>query len=169
MKSKLLFSRSAPFRSQGSLLLATVAATGFLLAVGGCGTLRGHKSAEAISTQGPTVLNARATPGTIVLNRDLQPKEKPEIIAEVKDLNAKVSQVELRFLEIPDRLPLKNVHGSTWRVEIPPALLKKLAVGNQTTVYRANIVAKNEKGQSATSPEPVKISVKAPDLSTIRG
>ncbi|MCM2277892.1 MAG: hypothetical protein NDJ89_07420 [Oligoflexia bacterium] len=128
-----------------------------------------EKSAEEMKAAGPTVLNSRVEPGTIELTRDLKPRQPVEVLAEVKDFSGQVKDVRLRFVDVPIEVPMKNVAGSTWSAALPDNLVKKLAVGNQTTTYEANIYAKNDKGKVGVSKDPLKVAVKAPDLSKRAG
>lgn len=132
----------------------------------GCSTLGmgGGKTAE-VAASGPTVLNQRTNPGTIEVNRDFQPTTQAEVLAEVQDISSPVTEVTLRFVEVPYEVKMNQVSGTTWRAQLNPGLLQRLAIGAQTTNYTANIYATDEKGNVAMSKAPVKIAIKAPDLS----
>jgi hypothetical protein len=131
-----------------------------------CASLTGKNttSGENLSAAGPTVMEARANPGTVELNDNLQARQRAEVLADVKDFSSKVRDVKLRFTHVPIELSMDNVAGTTWRAEISPDQLKQLAVSGSTMKYEAQVIATNEKGQVATSREPVTIQVKAPDL-----
>jgi hypothetical protein len=135
------------------------------LGVSSCSSF-GHKSEEGkdLAASGPTVTNSRINPGTIVLDRKFRANQPAEILAEVKDFGSKINHVSFRLNEVPLEIELRNVAGSTYRAEINPEQLKKLAVGNQTTTYTGTIVAKNAKGQVATSSS-LPLAIQAPDLS----
>jgi hypothetical protein len=149
-------------------MMAVVCAVGATAMVG-CSTAKqitgAEKSAEQVVSSGPVVLQPRVNPGTIELNRDLQPNERPEVLVEVKDFKAPVNNVELRFLEVPMNIRMRHVGGTTWRAELPSGLIQNLAVNNQTTTYRANIYAMDENGSVGVLREPFQIAVKGPDLS----
>jgi hypothetical protein len=146
----------------------------FLFAVGlssmaACSSMSGNKAATEIADTGPSVINARVNPGTVELTRYMNPKQNVEILAEVKDFQANVSDVRVRFKEAPVELKMKNVGGSTWRAELPANQIKRLAVGNQTTVYQAEVIARDSNGKVGMSQEPLKVSIKAPDLGVQAG
>ncbi len=130
----------------------------------GCSTIKGEKSAQNLNSNGPTVVSVTSRPGTVELNQQLQPQQKAEIVAEVKDFTSKITDVNLRFLNVPMTLPMTHVGGTTWSASLSPEQLKVLAVGGQTINYTANVIARNEDGQTAVSQDPVTVSVKTPDL-----
>lgn len=142
-------------------------ATAALGALNGCSSMIGSSgpSDKEISSRGPTVLYVRAQPGTIELNRNLQPTQSAEVLADVKDFRDKVTEVKLRFVNVPLEIPMKNVGGTTWRAELTAAQLKKLAVSGETIRYETEVVAKNSKGQIAVSDKPAVVAIKAPELS----
>jgi hypothetical protein len=155
MKTKSLPIQSLLFIA-GSLSLAA-----------GCSTFKSSETAEAgkeLAAIGPTVLNARSEPSTVELNRSLQPIKTPEILADVKDFRSKVTDVKLKFVHVPITVAMENIGGTTWRAELTPQQLQMLAVSGKTISYDANIVARNERGQTAVSTTPVTVAVKAPDL-----
>jgi hypothetical protein len=110
------------------------------------------------------ILTARTEPGTIELNRDLQPLRVPVVQADVRDFHSKVKEVMLEFDNIPVTVPMKNVGGDTWEVELDDRALEMMAVSGQTTKYGAEIIAVNEDGKKGLSEKPVEIAVKAPRL-----
>ncbi len=109
-------------------------------------------------------MNARTTPTTIQLNQNLVAVEKPAITADVKDFNHKISDVKLKFVHVPVEVPMENMGGTTWRATLSTEQLQLLAVTGKTVRYEANVVASNDKGQTAISQTPVTISIKAPEL-----
>lgn len=143
--------------------LVTVTALSIL---NGCSTLKSGESVAELSQTKPNVINPRINPdNNIELNRDMQPQERVEIVTEVKDFGSEVTNVTMRLQEVPFEITLAPVGGTTWRAQINPALIQRLAVGNQTTNYTAKIYAKNAKGTVVVSDQTVKFSVVAPDLS----
>lgn len=140
-----------------------------LVFAAGCSTFQGEKTGQDIAVSGPTVIDARTNPATFELNNRLQPVNRAEIYADVKDFNSEVSQVKLRFLHVPLEIPMEKVAGTTWRAVLSPEQLKTLAVSGQTMRYQANVIATNENGQVATSPTPLDVAVKAPDPSQVTG
>jgi hypothetical protein len=136
----------------------------------GCSSLFGSKkTGEEIAATGPTVMNARANPGTVELDRDYNARTSAEILAEVKDYTANVVDVQLRFTHAPLEIPMEHVSGTTWRATLTPGQLRILGVGDQTTHYEATIVAKDSSGAVTASKEPVHINVKGPNLSKDQG
>ena len=142
----------------------------FLAFASGCSTFKGKStSANDLAANGPTIVGARTNPGTFELNRNLQPAGPTEILAEVKDFTSSISEVRVRFVNVPMEVPMTHIGGSTWRAELTPAQLKMLAVGGQTMEYQVNVIAKNADGQTAVSHEPLQVSVKSPDLAQPTG
>ena len=136
-----------------------------LLTGAACSSMPGQsESSQNLSANGPTILNARTQPGTIELNTALQPNQPAEILADVKDFNSTITDVKLRFVHVPLELPMKNIGGTTWRAQLSPKQLQLLAVSGKTMKYDANIIAKNEAGQTAVSGEPVTVAVKTPEV-----
>jgi hypothetical protein len=140
-----------------------------LTALGACSSVGKSKSGDQIAAQGPTVLDARTNPGTFELNSAYQPTQPAEILAEVKDFSSNIKDVRLRFVHVPLEIPMKHVEGSTWRAQLSPNQLKSLAVGGQTMNYQVNVIARSADGMVATSSEPLKVAVSAPDLSQNKG
>ncbi len=131
----------------------------------GCASLSGQpESGKDIASTGPTIMNARTTPATIQLNQNLLPTEKPAITADVKDFNHKIADVKLKFIHVPVEVPMENLGGTTWRATLSTEQLQLLAVTGRTVRYEANVVASNDKGQTAISQTPITISIKAPEL-----
>jgi len=133
----------------------------------GCST--GQQQAIELSQNGPTVVNARAEPGVIVLNRDLLPNRPAEVLADVKDFKSNILDVRLKFQDVPMEVPMQNIGGTTWRAELTPQQLQQLAISGQTVKYAATVVARNTKGETTTSPEPIYVAVRTPDLAAQYG
>jgi hypothetical protein len=112
----------------------------------------------------PTILTTRSNPGTIELNRDLQPIQTPVVQADVKDFKSQVTEVTLEFANIPVTLPMKRVNGDTWEAELDDRVLEMMAVSGQVTKYDAKVIAKNADGKIGLSDNPVEIAIKAPQL-----
>ena len=129
-----------------------------------CSTLKGEKSAANISTTGPTVVSAKSQPSTFELDRQMQPTSGADVVAEVKDYSSNIAEVNLRFIHVPMTVPMTHIGGTTWSAHFTPEQLKVLAVGGQTIAYDANVIARNEDGQTAVGADTVKIAVKTPDL-----
>lgn len=156
-----------PAKRKLLLFGAVLSASLGLVAASGCSTLGigGGKSTPELAASGPTVLNARAEPGTVELNRDLQPTKDAQVVADVKDFRNTIDSVKLRFKEAPIELSMENIGGTTWRGTLTPQQLQLLAVSGKTVSYTAEVIAHNDAGQVATSSEPLKVAVKTPDLS----
>ena len=122
------------------------------------------ESSQNLSANGPTILNARLQPSTIELNTKLQPHQPAEVLAEVKDFNSNISDVKLRFIHVPLEIQMKNIGGTTWRAVLTQKQLQLLAVSGKTMNYEANVIAKNEAGQTAVSSDPVMVAVKTPEV-----
>ena len=117
-----------------------------------------------ISSNSPTILNARAEPGTISLNSDMQPMSPARVVADVKDFNTRVVDVRLKFDDVPLEVPMENIGGTTWRAEITPQELQMLAVSGRTVKYKTTIIAKDANGIVSNSSEPLFVAVKAPNI-----
>lgn len=109
------------------------------------------------------MLNPRTQPGTIELDRDLLPTTSAEVLADVKDLSSNVNDVRVRFAHVPIEVPMTNVGATTWRATLSARELQLLAVPGRTMTYDANIVAKDEAGQTSVSKNTVQVAIKAPD------
>jgi hypothetical protein len=144
------------------LVTQIVLILGIVGASAGCSTFQSHKNSEDIAASGPTILNAKADPSTVQLNPNLQPKENALLFADVKDFDSRIQNVHVRFIHVPIDLPMKQVAGTTWEAELTPGQLKELAVSGQTIRYEANVIAMNEKGQTAVSSAPISLSIQAP-------
>ena len=145
----------------------TVLSLGVLTGLAGCASTSGQpESGKDIASTGPTIMNARTTPVTIQLNQHMLPTEKPAVTADVKDFNHKIADVKLKFIHVPVEVPMENLGGTTWRATLTPEQLQLLAVTGKTVRYEANVVASNDKGQTAITQAPITISIKAPELPT---
>lgn len=133
-------------------------------AVIGCSSASKSESAKELAQIGPTVVDVRTNPGTFDLNQNLQPVSRSEVIANVKDFNNKVTDVKLRFVHIPLEVSMSQVSPSTWTADLKPNQLRILAVNGHTMKYEANVVARDEKGQTSVSNNPIEIAVRAPDI-----
>ena len=146
--------------------LAGVLALAMSVSFTGCSshsqTLRGD---QELAVRGPKVIDAKTSPGVFELDSALNPKEPPQVLANVKDMSAKVSNVKLRLNSVALELPMENVEGTTWRATLTPEQLKRLAVNGKTLQYDASVIATNEWGDTAISAQPIQISVKAPEAS----
>src|SRR6185437_9169558 len=69
----------------------------------GCST--GQQSPIQLSNNGPTVVGARSVPGVVVLNRNLQPQQPAEVLADVKDFKSNILDVRLKFNDVPMDIP----------------------------------------------------------------
>lgn len=134
----------------------------------GCSTT-GEKSGEDIAATGPTVVDVKISPETVELNQSLEPMQTAEIVADVKDFTSRVTDVRLRFLRAPLEIPMQHVGGTTWRAQLSSEQLRLLAVGGKTIRYETNIIAKNEQGKVAVSPEPVEVAIKTPEMTRRAG
>jgi hypothetical protein len=150
-------------KTKSNIIQVMLIAVGAVFAANGCSSMSKSESKE-FASNGPTVMNARAEPSTVELNRNLQPIQNSEVLADVKDFRGKVTDVRLKFVHVPVTVPMENVGGTTWRARLTPQQLRSLAVSGKTISYDANIVAKNDKGQAATSSSPVTVSIKAPEI-----
>jgi hypothetical protein len=139
-----------------------------LLAIGASGCATGqsarNNASQDTSASGPSVVYARSEPSTVELNRDFQPTQPAEVLADVKDAESKVSDVKLQFTSIPLEIPMENIGGTTWRAQLTPRQLEMLAVSGRTTRYEANVIARNQDGKTSMTTKPVDVAVKAPDL-----
>lgn len=139
----------------------------FLVCVmAGCSSAQQGPVPIQLSANGPTVINARPEPGVIVLNSDMQPMNPAQVIADVKDFKSRVTDVRLKFLDVPLEVPMENIGGTAWRAELTPQELQMLAVSGKTVKYRAIVVAKNANGDKSPAMEPLFVAVKAPQRAT---
>jgi hypothetical protein len=157
-------------KSLNSVLTASVATSLILFFSSGCATsIKGDNEPSVMTANGPNILNARAEPEVVVLNRDLQPTMMGEMLADVKDFKYPVSHVEVKFQDLPLVIQMEHVAGSTWRAEFTPQQLQMLSVIGKTVSYKADIVATNSRGETTTSSDPLNISVAAPETSSPSG
>lgn len=145
-----------------SLILVSIS----LGSLAACSTFSGNKSesAKELATAGPTVVDVKANPGTFEVNQNLQPISRSQVVANVKDFSNKVTDVRLRFVHIPLEIPMTQVSPSTWTADLKPDQLRMLAVNGHTMKYEANVIARDNKGQTAVSPNALEIAVRAPDI-----
>ncbi len=123
-----------------------------------------RESAKDVAQEGPTVLNARTDPGTIELNKSLRANQPARVLADVKDFNSKVKDVTLEFTEVPYKVPMKNLAGTTYVATLDAKQLKRLAVSGKTITYQAMVTAKDQSGKVASAKSPLEIKIKAPEL-----
>jgi hypothetical protein len=129
-----------------------------------CSSMGNSKSADDLAYMGPTVLDAKTNPGTFELNRQMKSKTEAQVVADVKDFQSPVTDVRLRFVRVPVEIPMKKTgKGDQWVADLSQSQLRELAVAGHTMNYDANIIAKNSKGQVATTKKPINVAVKAPD------
>lgn len=131
------------------------------IALNACSSAPKNKPVQ-ISSTAPTVVNARAEPGTVVLNGELQPVDPARVLADIKDFNSKVVDAHLKFADVPMEIPMENIGGTTWKAELTPQELQMLAVSGKTINYHAQIIARDAHGEVSEA-APVNIAVKAPD------
>lgn len=131
--------------------------------------VHGSSEGKEVAAAGPTVMNVRTEPSTVELNRDLQPLQPAEVLADVKDFRSNITEVKLQFTHVPLEIPMENIGGTTWRTQLTPRQLQMLAVSGRTIKYEATIMAKNAEGQVASSKTPVEVSIKSPDLAQTTG
>lgn len=139
---------------------------GSLIALNGCSSPlgKGDISGQDIARNGPAVLNVHTYPATVELTRKLQPVQKPEIVADVKDFGASISKVTLKFNHVPIQIPMKNIGGTTWRAELSNEQIKTLAVSGKTINYDATVEATDTKGLMGVSSSPVTVAIKTPSM-----
>jgi hypothetical protein len=134
-----------------------------VLSLAGCSSSpRATDQPIVMNENGPNVLNARAEPELVQLNRDLQPEEPGEIVADVKDFKNPVTSVQLKFQNVPVQVPMENIGGTTWKGELTPSQLHMLAVQGQTVVYKANVIATDAAGLSAQNSQALDLLVSTP-------
>jgi hypothetical protein len=133
------------------------------------GPLSSSKSDKDVAVNGPTILEAKTSPGTFELNRRMQAQTGAEVIAEVQDFQAPITKVSLRFVHVPLSVPMTHVRGSTWSAELTAQQLKMLAVNGQTIKYQANVVAESSDGRSASTQNPITVAIKSPDMNNTVG
>jgi hypothetical protein len=119
---------------------------------------------DKISSDGPTIVYVRSEPEIVQLNRDLQPMETAQVIADVKDFKSVITNVTLTFENTPITIPMENIAGTTWRAEITPSQIEMLSVVGKTARYNAVVTAKNADGKTVTSPNPVTVAIQTPDI-----
>jgi len=153
---------------ENNFLLRSVAIISLIASLGlGCASAGTKgKTGKDISPSGPTVMNERAVPDSVEFSKTAGTPKSPEILADVKDFNAEVSDVRVRFLHVPLELTMQNIGGTTWRASLTPKQLQDLAVTGETMRYEANVIATNNQGQTAVSTSPITLTIKAADVAT---
>lgn len=130
------------------------------------GPLAPSTSGKDIAATGPSVLNARSVPSTIELNQSLVPYGQAKIVADVKDFTSPVTQVTLKFKNVPLSIPMQNIGGTTWEATLTQSQLQNLAVRGKTINYDAEIYAKDQKNQAVLTSSAVTVAIKAPEPSS---
>jgi hypothetical protein len=130
------------------------------------GPLSSSSSGKEIAAAGPSVLNVRAEPTTVELNQSLIPFGQAKVIADVKDFTAPVTEVTLKFKNVPLAIPMQNTGGTTWVATLGQHDLQNLAVRGKTINYDAEIYAKDQKNQAVLTNSAVTVGIKAPEAST---
>jgi hypothetical protein len=125
------------------------------------------KVPDNAATSGPRIINPRSNPDKIELNAYLEPQGSHEILADVQDFTAPVTEVNVQIENPATVLKMEKVGGSTWRAVIPEDLLKRMGVNGQTMDYEATVVARNQQGQSVTSEDSFTIHVEAPEVTAV--
>lgn len=150
-----------PFKTV-SKSIAPILVSFSLVLLAGCAS--GSKASQEIAVSGPSVLDAKTNPGTFDLNSNLEPVSLTQVVANVKDFSNKVTDVRIRFVHVPLEIPMKEVSPSTWVATLSSTQLKQLGVNGHTMKYEANVIARDNQGQTGISKQPLEISVRAPDL-----
>jgi hypothetical protein len=139
---------------------------GVICTMAGCSSAPSQQTQKnepiELSANSPTVLNARIEPDIVVLNSEMQPTTPAQIVADVKDFKNRVTDVRLKFADVPLEIPMENIGGTTWRAQLTPQELQMLAVSGKTVKYKTMIVAKSSAGDVSDSGDPVLVAVKAP-------
>jgi len=145
--------------------------TVFTTILSGCSTtpVTSNIIEAKVTPTGPTVLNARSTPSTVELDNNLLAKQNPQILADVKDFSAPVYKVTARFTDVPIEVEMQKLQGTTWEATLTSEQVKKLAISGRSVKYRADVIATDDQGRSATSAEPIQIIIIAPDLARTTG
>jgi hypothetical protein len=143
-----------------SIALAAIALT-----LAGCSS--GEKQIDPATPQfsekGPTIINVTSVPGLVELDENYQPLQPAEIVADIKDFRHDVTDVRLKFRDVPLEVPMIKMNGTTWRAELSPSQLQQLAVGGKTVRYSADVLAWNDTGEGNQSEKPITLSVKSPE------
>lgn len=121
-------------------------------------------TARDLNNNGPTVIDTAPEPVVISLNSALQPSQPAIISADVKDFKSTITDVRLKFRDIPLELPMSYYGGTTWRAELTPPQLQMLAVSGKTMQYQADIIARDANGSEQSSRRGVTLAVKAPEI-----
>ena len=122
-------------------------------------------AAKDLNVNGPTIVEAPYVEPTIVtLNAAMQPTQPAIITTDVKDFKSTITDVHLKFRDIPLEVPMTSAGGTTWRAELNPNQLQMLAVSGKTMHYQADIIARDANGLEQTSKRGVALAVKAPEV-----
>ncbi len=123
-------------------------------------------AAPEFAKEGPTILNVSSQPGIIELNENFRSDTPVYITADIKDFNHDVTDVRLRFRDVPLEIPMVRMGGTTWRAELGVNQLQQLAISGKTVRYSADVLAWNSEGEGAQTDQPLTLSVRGPDLAT---
>jgi hypothetical protein len=77
-----------------------------------------------------------------------------------------VTDVQLQFVNAPLVVPMQKIGGTTWRAELTPDQLRKLAVNGKTMKYRATVVAHDSSGLVVSS-KPLELAIAAPSATDV--
>ena len=155
---------------KSTLTLASTFTLAALLAAG-CSSVpfQGGVSGNQMASQGPTILNARTEPGVIHMTKNLEPVGPYQVLADVKDFTGNVTNVTLKFSNVPLQVPMQKIAGSTWGATLTPQQLRMLSVAGETARYQANIIATDSNGQSAMNSSPLTVAVATPQIGNVTG
>lgn len=122
-------------------------------------------SAPPIAAQrGPAIINVRTSPNVVRLNRNYMPTSPAEVLAEVKDYNAPVKEVHLKFKNSPVEISMEHLNGTTWRALLTADQLKRLSIGGQVTKYDLSVTARDQDGEITTVADAAHFQIQGPDL-----
>lgn len=129
-----------------------------LIAINSCSTGDSSNGKKSSS-----IIIASRNPQMIELNRDLQPLKAVKIVADINDLGSEITEVTLRFDDVPVTVLMQKAHGTLWEAQLTARQIEMMAVSGQIAKYGAQIIAKNAEGEVSTSEKPVIVAVKAPN------
>jgi hypothetical protein len=159
-KKPQFFTRNSTRNIKRSLVTAS-AFTLLAVSWGGCAHNKGV-DIQREAAKGPVIINPRSEPGTVELNRFLQPKQPQQFFAEIQDFAAPVTDAKLQLNGTSIEVPMEKIGGTTWRGELSSDQLKRLAISGQKMEYQARMIARDQNGTLASSPEMINIKVAAP-------
>jgi hypothetical protein len=122
----------------------------------------------------PAVINPRVSSPVIVLNQELKPAESPDVLADVRGMGSQLEDVQIRLALKPEQsqelkmssspfsMPMSHIGGTTWGIRFSEEDLRQLAVNGQDMTYTGVIIAKNERGESTESTQPIELTIRAP-------